>query len=444
MEKKQILPADRQVSTDPYKGTRDFYPEDLAVQKFIFDKARQVTESFGYEEYNASVLEPTELYKAKTGEEIVNEQTYSFIDRGGRDVTLRPEMTPSIARMVAKRKRELTYPLRWFSLQNFFRYERPQKGRLREFWQLNADIFGVAGLEAEVEIISLGYKIMKSLGAKDEDFVIKINYAGMLARTICKIINETNEEKIKKTIKIIDRLGKISEKEYNKRIEDVLGKGSAIILKNKINNGEFIKISGEDLDFKKCLDLQIKLKNKDIPSKLDTLLTRGFDYYTGIVFEFFDTNPDNKRALFGGGRYDNLLDIFGIEKIPAVGFGMGDVTLQDFLETRNLLPEYQSQTDLYLCPLSPEYFETANQLATKLREQKLKVAVNYSDKKIGDQITVANKKNILYIICIGENEVKNSQYKLKNLQTGKEKEMDENEIFDFIKNEKKSDAENYL
>ncbi|MEA2112384.1 MAG: histidine--tRNA ligase [Patescibacteria group bacterium] len=417
------------ISKEPYKGTRDFYPEDLAVQNFIFDKAGQITEKFGYEEYNTSVLEPTELYKAKSGEEIINEQTYSFMDRGERDVTLRPEMTPSIARMVAKRKRELAYPLRWYSIQNFFRYERPQKGRLREFWQLNADIFGVEGIEAEVEIISLGYEIMKSLGAKDEDFEIKINYSGMLAKVLREILNEEDEEKINKTIKVIDRFGKIPEEEFNKRLDDALGGEKSQILKNKLDDKDSIKeLFEKDPNLQICKDLKNKLETIGIQAKIDVYLIRGFDYYTGIVFEFFDTNPDNNRSLFGGGRYDKLLDIFGEEKMPAVGFGMGDVTIKDFLESRNLLPQYQSKTDLYLCTLSSDYFENANQLADNLRKQGLNIAVNYSNKKIGDQIAIADKKRIPFVICIGENEVKNNKYQLKNLQTGEEQEVDGQEV----------------
>ncbi len=165
---------------EPYKGVRDFYPEDQRIQNHIFSAMRKAVESYGYEEYNASVLESTELYLSKTSEEIVNEQTYTFTDRGDRSVTLRPEMTPTVARMVAARKRELGYPLRLYCIQNFFRYERPQRGRLREFWQLNADLFGVSGIDADVEIIALAYRVMKEMGASDADFVIKIGNRNFL------------------------------------------------------------------------------------------------------------------------------------------------------------------------------------------------------------------------------------------------------------------------
>lgn len=427
-----------QLPTEPYKGTRDFYPEDLAVQKFIFDKARQIVEKFGYEEYNTPLLEPTELYKAKSGEEIINEQTYSFQDRGERDVTLRPEMTPSVARMVAQRKRELTYPLRWYSIQNFFRYERPQKGRLREFWQLNTDIFGVNSIEAEVEIISLGYEIMKALGAKNEDFVIKINSRKIL-NSVAKIQGISEREEFEITKKF-DKWGKKDGIEKRKEIAEILKseekaeKFISILNDLKNDKDQAKTLLEKDEGIKELKKLFSKLNKISITNiKFDPFLTRGFDYYTGIVFEFFDTNIDNKRALFGGGRYDDLLDLFGQEKIPAVGLGMGDVTLKDFLKTRNLLPEYQSPTDIYLCTLSPQYFEIADQLAQQLRQQGLKVAINYSNKKIGDQISYANKKKIPFIICLGEDEIKNKQYKIKNLKTGEEKEIKEQEILETVR-----------
>src|SRR4051812_4163166 len=165
----------KSLSTEPYKGVRDFYPEDMFIENYIFDIMRKTVEQFGYMEYGASILEPTELYKAKSGDEIVNEQTYSFKDRGDRDVTLRPEMTPTVTRMVAARKKELSFPLRWYSIPNLFRYEKPQRGRLREHFQLNVDLFGVDNANAEVEVISLASSIMKNFGAKSESFSIKIN-----------------------------------------------------------------------------------------------------------------------------------------------------------------------------------------------------------------------------------------------------------------------------
>lgn len=249
------------LDTGPYKGVRDFYPEDMAIENYIFNTWRKVAEKYGYVEYSASLLEPTEIYTEKSGREIVDEQTFTFKDRGDRSVTLRPEMTPTTARMIAARRKSLKFPLRWFSIPNLFRYERPQRGRRREHWQLNCDLVGSAYIESDKEIISLAYAIMKEFGASEKDFEVRINNAD-------------------------------------------------------INN---FKDIGPNIVF-------------------DPSLARGQTYYTGTVFEIFDTSKENARALAGGGRYDNLLELFDVEPIPAVGFGMGDIALRDFLETHKLKP----------------------------------------------------------------------------------------------------------
>ncbi|AKM84396.1 TPA: histidine--tRNA ligase [Candidatus Campbellbacteria bacterium] len=410
------------LNTNPYKGVRDFYPEDKFIQEYIFEKMREIVESFGYEKYDASILESTDLYKAKSGEEIVNEQTYSFTDRGGRDVTLRPEMTPTIARMVAGKKRELIFPLRWYSIVNNFRYERPQKGRGREFWQLNVDIFGVKGIEAEIETITIAYKIMQNLGALDRDFVIKISFAGIVGTILSEKFNLEGDEK-KKIVRLIDRWNgnKISDEDFNKEMEDILGKGRGEDLKKSLVSGEIEKIMNSQPEVQLCQTIVKKLNERGITNvSFDPFLVRGFDYYTGVIFEVFDKDPNNNRAMFGGGRYDNLLDIFGEEKIPAVGFGMGDMTALDFLESRNLLPGYLPKTDLYLCILEDKYTDFSDDLAEAFRAQGLDIAVDYSYKKVGDQIKKANKKKVPFVICIGDDEVKNDKFTLKRLVDGKE------------------------
>ncbi|MDD2935041.1 MAG: histidine--tRNA ligase [Candidatus Pacebacteria bacterium] len=433
------------IGTEPYKGVRDFYPQDKFVQEYIFEKMREIVESFGYEKYDASILESTDLYKAKSGEEIVNEQTYSFTDRGGRDVTLRPEMTPTIARMVAGKKRELVFPLRWYSIVNNFRYERPQKGRGREFWQLNVDIFGVKGIEAEIETITIAYKIMQNLGALDRDFVIKISFAGIVGTILSEKFNLDGDEK-KKIVRLIDRWNgkKISDDDFNKEMENILGTGRGEDLKKSLANGEIEKIMNDQPEVQLCQRIIKKLNERGITNiSFDPFLVRGFDYYTGIVFEVFDKDPNNNRAMFGGGRYDNLLDIFGEDpksqsngqgKIPAVGFGMGDITALDFLESRNLLPEYIPKTNLYLCLMNENVTFFADDLAEALRNQKINVEVDYSYKKIGDQIKKANKKKIPFVICIGDDEIKNDKFILKRLVDGKEWQIFRNEISEKIFN----------
>src|SRR3989344_2350266 len=421
----------KKLSTEPYKGTRDFFPRDQFVQNYIFNVWRRVAQKFGYLEYSASILEETEIYRAKSGEEIVNEQTYSFTDRGGRDVTIRPEMTPTVARMVAQKRKELTFPLRWFSIPNLFRYERPQRGRLREHWQLNADIFGVDSIEADVEIISLAYDIMKEFGAKDEDFKIRLNSRKFLNYFADKFLSISLDQK-HKIFKLIDKIHKMEPKEFDAAGTEILQEKFVKlkqILSTKDMPDEIIDSEGAT-DILKVL---MALKKKGVTNVVfDPSVMRGFDYYTGTVFEMYDTNPKNPRALFGGGRYDDLVGIFGVEKVSGVGFGWGDVTTRDFLETYNLLPEYHPPTQLYICHLEG-YLDAANQLASDLRKQGVNVAVDLTDRKVTAQIKTADKEAIPYIVVVGEEEAKSGKYKVKSLRESKETEVIKDGLATFIK-----------
>ena len=407
------------LSTESYKGVRDFYPRDMYVLRYIFDTMSRVAESFGYTEYNASILEPSRLYQDKTNSEIVNEQTYTFIDRGGREVTLRPEMTPTLARMITRKSHDLVFPLRWYSIPNVFRYERPQRGRIREHWQLNADLFGVSGIEAEVEIISLSSALMKAFGSKEDDFEIRISDRRILASIFEEL--DIKDEQQAQTMRILDKRAKIDN--FNSRINDVLGENAEIFIKKL-----------ESISSSTDIELIIsQLKDLGITNVfVDTSIIRGFVYYTGVVFEVFDTSSENNRSMFGGGRYDNLLELFGKDTIPAVGFGMGDVTIADFLETHDLLPTYTPRTELYLCTLTPKAKKYAQDLAQTLREQDVNIEVSLSDKKVGDQIKVADKKQIPFIICIGENEIKDGTFTIKHLESGEQASMTKDAIADYI------------
>ncbi len=428
----------KSLGTEPYKGVRDFYPPDMFVQNYIFDVMRKTVESYGYVEYSASILESAELYKAKSGEEIVNEQTYSFIDRGEREVTLRPEMTPTVARMVARNRQDLSLPLRWYSIPNLFRYEQPQRGRLREHWQLNVDLFGVAKPEADVEIISIASRLMERFGAKDSQFEIQINNRKIIQALYDYF--EFSKSESYALSKLIDKKDKMKREAFVEGIRELVGDKTE----------DFISIlnstSIDELQSRLPSELQKHAGVEEIKNVLRGLetvgiknarfspsLMRGFDYYTGIVFEVFDAGPDNRRSLFGGGRYDDLLDIFGADKITAVGFGMGDVTIRDFLETYNLTPVYRSTTDLYICRVEPELSTEINSIAEKLRAEGLRVAVDLSSKKVGDQIKTAVKQAIPYIICIGGDEIKSGKFKVKELSTGTETELSLEKIAEHIK-----------
>lgn len=418
------------LSTQPYKGARDFYPEDKRLQKYLFQKMRQTVEKFGYEEYDAPILESVELYKAKTGDEIVNEQTYSFTDRGGREVVIRPEMTPTVSRMVAAKRQELAYPLRWYSIPNLWRYERPQRGRLREHWQLNVDIFGVKGIEAEHEMILLADNLMRAYGAKRDMYAIKINSRQLMNHLIQDYLGLDGVQR-DTIMKLIDRMHKMPRAEF---VADI----DAILSPSQRENGTEERLLGL-LDVKRLDDLPVSILEHESVINLHTLIKllrdagvrnvefditvmRGFDYYTDIVFEMFDTNPENNRAMFGGGRYDGLVGLFGVEPVATVGFGLGDVTLANFLQTHDLLPDFKVETDVYAILIGDVYAD-AQALLSELREEGVKVAVDATNRKTLAQIKSADKKGIRYALFIGEKEIEDDRYNLKDLVTGEEQQL---------------------
>jgi len=394
------------LSTDPYKGVRDFYPADWARLSAMFARIRETLAKWGYEEYNASPLERAELYEAKTSEEIVNEQTYTFTDRGDRRVTLRPEMTPTLARMVAGKRRELAMPLRWFSIGNRFRYERPQKGRLREFYQTDVDLIGLPDGEADIEIVKLASEILKAFGATEKDFVIRINSRALL-NTACAAAGLSGDA-IRQYLRLLDKRSKMTPEAFEAARESISTKDPISLI--------------EPRAMESFID---ELKKRGVNNAVfDTTVTRGFDYYTGMVFEVFDTNTANPRAMFGGGRYDGLMTLFSGEQTPAVGFAIGEVTLGNFLETHGLEPDAVAQaTQLYLGTPATGDIPAAQAFADTLREAGTRVFVNLTDKALGDQIKDAVKRSIPFFVAYGADEVKNQTVRLKTLVTSEENEV---------------------
>lgn len=412
MSKKENL------SVEPYKGVRDFYPEDQAFLNYVTATMREVVESFGYVEYHASVLEPSELYKSKgtENEEIVKEQTYTFIDRGGREVTLRPEMTPTVARMVAARRRELGFPLRLYSIPNLFRYERPQRGRLREHWQLNVDLFGTKSIFADTEIIATSYAIMKAFGATDNDFIIKLGSRSFLDALVHELT--LSEDQAKDLRSTLDRRTKMPQDTFVEHIT-ALGVSMEMLSADK---------APED-----TLNVITALNTLGIENVIfDPSIVRGFDYYTGVVFEVFDTHPDNNRAMFGGGRYDNLTALFDDEPIAGVGFGMGDATIHNFLEVRGLLPTYVPPTKVYVATTNTTYVSEALRLAAELRKGNVATAVDFGEKKLADQIKTASKHKIPYLLVVGEDELTSNTFTIRDLETGDEKKFSREQLGSFF------------
>ncbi len=366
------------LSLNPYKGTRDFYPEDFALRQYIFTKWQQVCQNFGYQQYDASVIEPIELYTSKTSEEIVREQTFSFTDRGDRQVTLRPEMTPSVSRMVAARRQELGFPLRLFSIPNCFRYERMQRGRTREFWQLNVDLFGVKNLEAEVEMLQMAHQLVMVFGASQESFEIRINSRKLMNQVI---ESAKPKETTADVVRLIDAYDKMPRDEFHLKL-------SKLVTDSKLVE-DFL--SGETMndELKTLLQRAKSLGLNNV--RFVPTIARGFDYYTDIVFEVFDLDPKNNRSMFGGGRYDGLVGMFGVDPVPTIGFGMGDATLMNFLESNNLAPKLNTSADIYLMVENEADFEAAQKYALSLRAKGKTVAVDFSGRKIDKQFKSAKK-----------------------------------------------------
>ncbi len=428
------------LSTKPYKGARDFYPSDKRVQKYMFAKWRQVCESFGYEEYDAPILEPLEIYLAKTGQEIVTEQTYLFEDRGGREVVIRPEMTPTVSRMVAARRQELGYPLRWYSIPNLWRYERPQRGRLREHWQLNVDIFGVQGIAAEHEVITLTDAMFKAFGASQDMYEIRLNSRKLVDDALSSYVGLGKKE-AHDVSKLIDRMHKMDRSKFISAIDEALepkareaGAAERLIslldVKDLKDLPEELCGHASALELRQMLSMLSKMGINN--ARFDVTLMRGFDYYTDIVFEVFDTHPDNNRSMLGGGRYDGLVGLFGVQPVPTVGFGWGDVTLANFLELHGLMPDLRPETDVYVVLAGIDAAAAATTVAN-LRAGGLDVAVDLSGRKLGDQIKTADKKAIEHVLIIGEAELDAGKFTLRDLSSGKEQKLDAKSIIAKLK-----------
>ena len=453
------------ISTQPYKGSRDFYPHEMRIRNWFFKNLTHTTESFGFERIDAPILEPVDIYLLKTSEEIINQQIYSFEDRGGRKIAMRPEMTPTVSRMVAGKFRELSKPIRWYSLPNLWRYERPGKGRLREHWQLNADIFAATDeFAADCEILQLAISLLKNLGAQKGNFMVHLNHRGVLNQFLNNMVLVHEPEKHTEIARIFDKKEKIPTTDFDKMLlETGISQLKISLIHKYLENGlDFLKKNHNQLfpsssrsTVSKTTELNylfnliqlMKSLNMGGFIKYDPSVVRGFDYYTGLVFEVFDTHPDNKRSIFGGGRYNNLVSGFTKTKLNcnAVGFGMGDVTLEDFLTVHNLIKKPNRKTQIYVVCFNNsndknKEITTKNsgqtnsfQLASLLREQGFSVEVSLGDKKIKKQFEEAHQKNIPFVVLQGEDELKNNLITIKELATGNQKQLSFNELVKYLK-----------
>jgi len=427
------------LSSEPYKGARDWYPEEMRLRNYIFSMWHKVVMSYGYEAYDAPILEPVDVYAAKSGQELVNEQTYSFIDRGERRVAIRPEMTPSVSRMIAARQQEIPMPARWYNIGQFMRYERPQRGREREFWQLNCDLFGLDGPLADAEIISIGDQIMQGFGATDSMYTIKINNRRIINFLMAQYL-ELDAVQAQLMIKLFDRKNKIASEAFRDQAIDIFGNESAkeglqklaqlVAAKTMADLPEMLRESDA---VREIQELFTYLERAGVKNAVfDITLMRGLDYYTGTVFEFYDTHPENNRALFGGGRYDGLVGLFGASPVSAVGIAPGLTTTELFLKTHELIPDLTSSTDVYLIVVG-DALRGAQRVAADLRNVGINVELDFTGRKIDKQLKTAVKKMIPYILVVGEDELKSEVYPLRNAMTREEEKLSVERIISVVR-----------
>jgi histidyl-tRNA synthetase len=421
------------VSKDPYKGVRDFYPEDRRRQNYLFSVMKDTAKSFGYKEIAASVLEPAELFSAKSGAELAESQAYRFRDKADREVMLRPEMTPTTARMLAKKHKAMSFPVRWFSVPNVFRYEKPQRGRLREHWQFNADIFGIESELATVEMIELAHSLLSNFGATQNDFVIRVNDRTLFFDFCEKVLKITDDTAVALS-KLLDKRQKITKDEYNQKLngllnEDQIEKTEQFLSQDLPEVADTFK----PLTTNRLEAILNELENRDIGNAVySSELMRGLDYYTGPIFEIFDNHPENNRSLVGGGRFDNLMEMFAEPSVPAVGFGVGDVTLSDFLDVHDLWPEFSTDTDVQIVLVDRDsHISYGQNVARKLRNIGHFANLNISGNSVGSQLKQADKAGVAHVVIIGDDEVENDTITVKTLETGTEETVRIDELVDF-------------
>jgi histidyl-tRNA synthetase len=425
------------LSTESYKGTRDFYPKDMQFRNWMFGKLAETVKTFGYQEYGGPMLESFDLYAAKTGEEIVNQQLYWMMDRGDRKIAVRPEMTPTMARMVAAKIHELPRPIRLFSIPNLWRYERPQRGRLREHWQLNVDVLGGDALDAEAEVLTLAVEIMSAFGGA-EKMQARVNHRKLMDHFFSKKMGLTAEQ-THRVVKAIDAKDKVDAAKFQGWLAEAGVKPEQVAELESFFSSSLKDLTAsmpcEGVEHLSKLFDVLEAVGMKIGAQIvfDPTVMRGLDYYTGTVFEIYDTSPENRRAMFGGGRYDNLMGIFGKEALSGVGFGMGDVSLQNFLEVHALVPKFESEIDVMVTLPDAKYRTDGNRIASELRKNGYHVITPLSVGSFGNQLKLANKHESKTVVLFGEDEYARGEVLIKDLRSGAQITVKKESILTEIK-----------
>ena len=392
------------------KGTRDFYQDDMAVRRWMFDIIRDVSNRFGYQEYDGPCLEFLELYAAKSGEELVKEQAFVFSSPGDDLLTLRPELTPTLARMVAQQQYELPFPLRWWSIGPFWRYENPQRGRTREFYQWNIDLVGTETVAADAEIVAVAASFLQETGLSSDQVKIYVNNRRLMDHAFS--ILEIDPDLRPLVFRVVDKLDKLSEKEWRAYALNIgLSEIQVDGLLSLVNNQDLWQDSEELVEF---FDL-IKAFGVGEYVQYNPKVIRGLDYYTGTVFEAFELGGES-RAILGGGRYDDLVSDVGGMRLPGVGFAMGDVVIELVLRDAGVIPErLGSKPQVIVTLFDPETLRESMLVAGQIRQAGYRVVVYPEAEKLGKQFKFADRLDIPIAIIIGPDELKTGQVAVKNL-----------------------------
>lgn len=398
------------------KGTREFYPEQMALRNFIYEKVRAASRAFGYQEYDGPFIETIDLYAAKSGEELVKKQSFTFEDRGGDLVTLRPELTPSLARMIAAKQGELTFPVRWWSFGPFWRYEQPQKGRTREFFQWNIDMLGVNSPETDAELIAVAATFLRSINLDPTQATIFVNNRRLMEAEFDKL--GIAPEKRLDVSNMVDRRSKMEPAKWDTYVLDSgLSQAQLDGLKSVLGNVELWKKSEELTRLFSALEA---LGVSDYV-QYDPNIMRGLLYYTGTVFEAFETSGSLKRAILGGGRYDNLLADVGGQPLSGVGFAMGDVVMGIILQEKGLIPEFvPTPASVLVTVFDESLWMKSLELTAQLRSAGLSVMSYPEPTKLPKQFKFADKMKMKVALVLGPEEVEKGLVVVKNLLNGEQ------------------------
>ncbi len=414
----------------PLKGFRDFFPEEMARRSYLFDVWRRVARRFGFVEFDGPPLESLELYTRKSGAEIV-EQLYTFEDKGGRNVALRPEMTPTLARMMAARAVTLPKPIKWFSIPQLFRYERNQRGRLREHFQLNVDIVGAPEVEADAELLAVAIEIQRELGLDKTDVVARVNDRRVVQGVLAEL--EIASERVPAVYAALDKFRKVPRESFEQLLQDVRVSPSAVKVLSRLCGGEVDVLEWCDEHLKEGSSLEAatslaryrqllgEVELSDFV-ELDFSIVRGLAYYTGIVFELYD-RKGKERAICGGGRYDELIHSLGGPKLEALGFGMGDVVLSLMLEDRGLLPASPPRIEVAVIPVGRELASAARKVTAMLRRAGLSAETPFTPAGVGKDLKAASRDGARFAVIIGPDEWSEDSTNLRNLREGTERRV---------------------